>query len=155
MTSKHFFLGRIETGDFIWVIYYFPQCFNLVKHGLFSSPICTVTPGATKDSDFGGWVWLPGVSVFFGVGVGLTSSVGPELCVFFFFFRWFLSPSGKFLTKLNDVTYIFLKQNNFKGFVDDMQIHEKVWDPIPTTGRVRNWDFWRFSSCPKNRLRLV
>ena len=44
----------------------------------------------------------------------------------FFLIPMFLFPSGKFLTKLNDVTYIFLKQNNFKGFEKDMQIHQKV-----------------------------
>ena len=32
-----------------------------------------ITPGATKDSDFGGWVRLPGVFVFLWVGVGLAS----------------------------------------------------------------------------------
>ena len=105
----------METGDFFGlytISIYFPQCFNLVKHGLFSSPICTVTPGATKDSDFGGWVWLPGGvgldrftknlrylkwryerTLFTGIqlfwfGVGLASSVASvRSCFFFLFFR--------------------------------------------------------------------
>ena len=131
--------GRIATGD-LFGLYTISHSVSTWSNMGCSVPHMTVTPGATKDSDFGGWAWLPGVFFFLGWGwigsfhqefevpkmevrknLGYSysyfgSSVGSvRSCVCFFFFPMFLFPSGKKLTKLNYVTHIFLSKITVKG----------------------------------------